>query len=406
MPVFLYRAIDTKGHAHEDQIVAESLVTAREALRKRGLYPVEVRDDRAEPRASPLFALPFQRERFSFSELVGFTRQLATFLNAGIQIVPALSTLIRLSREEPARRVLTRIREAVNEGAALSRAMGNYPRIFPALYVSMIRAGESSGTLGPVLERLADYLELQQNLRRRLAGALAYPALMVTVGGAALFFMLVYVVPNVVQIFRQARQDLPWPTRMLIHVSGFLSAYYGLLLAAGGGAATAAAVWRRTKRGRWFFDRAKLRIPLIGSLLNKRAVSRFGRTLGVLLGAGLPILEAISIAKLVMGNVVLETAVDDAREAVRKGNPLSGALEKSGLFPPLVTDMIGVGEQSGSLDKMLLHVSRHLDQESESTIQAIMSLMEPLLILVMGIVVGFIVVATLLPLFELSQIVR
>lgn len=406
MPVFVYRALDAKGRSHEDQIVAESLVSAREAIRKKGFYPVEVRDDRSGFWASPLLLLPLRGERLSFAELVGFTRQLATLLNAGIQVIPAFSLLIRQSREEPTRRVLTKIREAVNEGASLSSAMVNHPRVFSDLYVSMVRAGESSGALSTVLDRLAHYLELQQNLRRRLTGALAYPALMTMVGFGAMFFMMIYVVPNVVQIFRQARQELPWPTRMLIHMSELLSSYYVLFLAALVILAAAGVGWSFTKQGRGFIDWAKLRIPLIGGLLHKRAVSRFGRTLGVLLGAGLPILEAVSVAKLVLTNVVLEAVVEDAREDVHKGRRLSAALEKGGLFPPLFTDMVGVGEQSGSLDKMLLHVSDYLDQESEAMIQTIMSLVEPLLILVMGAVVGFIVVATLLPLFEISQLIR
>ena len=406
MPVFVYRALDSKGRAHEDQIVAESLVSAREAIRRKGFYPVEVRDDRAGFWTSPLLALPFRGERLSFAELVGFTRQLATLLNAGIQVVPAFSLLIRQTREEAARRVLTKIREAVNEGASLSGAMGAYPRVFSNLYVSMVRAGESSGALGTVLERLAHYLELQQKLRRRLTGALAYPALMTLVGFAAMFFMMIYVVPNVVQIFRQARQELPWPTRMLIQASEALSAHYALILLGVAILAGAAVAWSFTKQGREFIDRAKLRFPLIGGLVHKRAVARFGRTLGVLLAAGLPILEAASVARLVLTNTALEAAVEEAREEVHKGKRLGSALERSGLFPPLFTDMVGVGEQSGSLDKMLIHVSDYLDQESEATIQTLMSLVEPLLILVMGAVVGFIVVATLLPLFEISQLIR
>ncbi len=406
MPVFMYRALDAKGRSFEDEIVAESTVAARELIRERGLYPVEVRDFAPARKVSSPLSLLSWSERFSSSDLVNFTRQLATLLEAGLQIVPALAILLRQARSETSRRLLTQIREDVNEGMSLKEALEEHPRGFPNLYVSMVRAGEASGSLGAILNRLATYLELQQNLRRRLSSAMAYPALMVLTGTSVLIFMLTFVVPRVVKIFAQARQDLPWPTRFLIGGSRLLTDYMEFWLLAVAGIVFLGVVWLRTERGRWIFEGAKLRAPLFGGLILKRAVARFGRTLGELLSAGLPIVEALQVSELVIGNQVIESSVARAREETEKGGALGQALERSGYFPSVFTDMVGVGEQSGRLDDMLLKVSSHLEDESESTIQTMMSLVDPILILVMGVVVGFVVIAVLLPLFEISQLIR
>ncbi len=406
MPVFVYQALDENGRTHEDEIVAESSAAARELLRDKGLYPVEVRDHQLGRRVSFSPAALLRGERLPLAELASVTRQLATLLNARMQLVRAFSVLIRQSRTEFGCRLFSRIREDLNEGAALAQALEKHPRIFSVLYVSMVRAGEAAGSLGPVLTRLADYLVLQQDLRRRLTGALAYPALMALTGFLVLFFMLTFVVPSVVEIFQQANQDLPWPTRFLIGGSGFLTANMELLLIGAVLLGAGGVLWVRADSGRWFFDSMKMRLPLVGDLIHKRAVARFGRTLGVLLKAGLPIMEALAVAKLVIGNVRLESTVERAREQTRKGESLSGTLERSGLFPAMFSDMVGVGEQTGRLDDMLVQVSEHFEKETESSIQTMLSLVDPAIILVMGVAVGFIVLAILLPLFEISNLVR
>lgn len=406
MPVFTYRALDAKGRDFEDEIVAESSEAAREELRNKGLFPVAVRDAESGPKSAPLRSAAFWKRGFSSAQLTEFTRQLATLLNADLQIIPALNILVRQSRTESARRLLLRVREDVNEGKSLGGALAQHPRIFPELYVSMVQAGEASGTLGTILERLAAYLELQRNLQRRISGALAYPALMVLTGFSVVFFLLSFVIPRVAKIFNRAERDLPWPTQVLISGSNFLSDYFvflavGLVLLVMGWI-----FWIRTEQGRWFLDNLKLRIPLFGNLYQMQAVARFGRTLGVLLASGLPILDSLAISKMVIANRVMESAVEQARGETHRGGVFSVSLERSGHFPPVFTDMVGVGEQSGHLDDMLLHVSGHLEQESESTIQTMLTLVDPILILIMGLVVGFVVVAILLPLFEISQLIR
>lgn len=406
MPVFTYRALDAKGRDFEDEIVAESSEAAREELRSKGLYPVDVRDTEDGPKSAPIRVLALWKRGFSSAQLTGFTRQLATLLSADLQIIPALSILVRQSRTESVRRLLLRIREDVNEGKSLAGALEQHPRIFSELYVSMVRAGEVSGSLGTILERLAAYLELQRNLRRRMSGALAYPALMILTGFSVVVFLLTFVIPRVIQIFHQANRDLPWPTRVLIYGSDFLTSYSVFLVGGVVLSAAAGVFWVRTEKGRWFLDSMKLRIPFFGRLYRTQAIARFGRTLGVLLSSGLPILDSLSISKLVIANRVLESSVEHARNETHRGGVFSAALERSGHFPPAFTDMVGVGEQSGRLDDMLLHVSGHLEQESESTIQTMLSLVDPILILVMGVIVGFVVVAILLPLFEISQLVR
>jgi len=406
MPVFLYRALDSRGQTHEDEVVAESSSAAREVIRKKGLYPIEVSDFIQQHKfSSPLSYLKMSKG-FSASSLSAFTRHLATLLSAGLQVVPAMSILIRQSRDEISRRLFIQIRENVNEGMSLERAMKEHPKIFSELYVSLVRAGEASGALDKILSRLADYLELQKNLRRRFTSALAYPALMLVTGISVLIFMMTFVVPRVVKIFSRAQQELPWPTQVLIKSSYALSHYAELWILAFVALTALFFAWNRTEKGRWAVEGAKLKIPLYGALILKRGIARFGRTLGELLRAGVPILDALTISKLVIGNKVLEHSVDRAREETHKGGTLGTSLEKSGYFPPVFTDMIGVGEQTGRLDDMLVKVSEHLEEESESTIQTMMSLVDPVLILAMGVAVGFVVLAVLLPLFEISQLIR
>lgn len=406
MPVLSFRALDARGRVHEDEILAESTAAAREMLRKKGLYPVEIRDKRPPRGAMSTIFSGLRFNRLPLSELVSLTRRLACLLGAGIQVVPAFSSLIRQCRSEFTRRILTRIREEVNEGATLARALGTQPGIFSPMYVSLVRAGENSGALGPILSRLAGYMELQHHIRRRMAGALAYPILMMVTGFGVLFFMMIYVVPNVVQIFRQAKRDLPLPTRILVRVSDFLVAYDLLLLTAAGALGVGFLFWRRTGAARKVLDAWKFRLPLLGDLVHKRAIARFARTLGLLLAAGLPILDALAVAKHVMANTVMEEAAEAAREATRKGGRFSAALESGGVFPPLLVDMAAAGEDTGTLDVMLEHVAQQFEQETEASIQAMLSLVEPVLILTMGAAVGFVVIAILLPLFEISQLVR
>jgi general secretion pathway protein F len=229
---------------------------------------------------------------------------------------------------------------------------------------------------------------------------------MVLTGFSVVTFLLIFVIPRVVKIFHQANRDLPWPTQVLISGSNFLSSYFIFLVLGIVALAAGWVFWIRTEKGRWFLDNLKLRIPLFGTLYRMQAVARFGRTLGVLLASGLPILDSLSISKLVIANRVMESSVETARDETRRGGMFSAALEQSGQFPPVFTDMVSVGEQSGRMDDMLLHVASHLEQESESTIQTMLSLVDPILILVMGLIVGFVVVAILLPLFEISQLVR
>lgn len=406
MPVFTYRALDSKGNDFEDEIVAESSEAAREEIRNKGLYPVEVRDSESGRESASAQSRGSWRKGFSSSQVTEFTRQIATLLKADLQIIPALSILIRQSRTETARRLLLRIREDVNEGKSLAGALEQHPRIFPNMYVSMVRAGEASGSLGTILERLAAYLELQRNLQRRMSGALAYPALMVLTGFSVVIFLLTFVIPRVVTIFHQANRDLPWPTQVLIFGSEIISTYFVFILLGVIGSVVGWIMWIRTENGRWFLDSLKMRIPLLGNLYRMQAIARFARTLGTLLASGLPILESLSISKLVISNRVLELSVEKARDETHRGGVFSASLEKSGHFPPVFTDMVAVGEESGHLDEMLLYVSGHLEQESEATIQTLLSLVDPVLILVMGVIVGFVVVAILLPLFEISQLVR
>ncbi|MBI3327666.1 MAG: type II secretion system F family protein, partial [Nitrospinae bacterium] len=304
------------------------------------------------------------------------------------------------------KKMITQVRERVNEGSTLADALAQHPRVFSPLFVNMTRAGESSGALEIVLERLADFTEKQVALRQKTWAAMAYPILMTFIGVGVLGFLLGYVIPTVTQIFADLKQSLPLPTLLLIAVSNMLRRFWWVgvvviaLMLLGGER------YGRTVAGRLVLDRLRLVFPIFGKLGLKIAVSRFTRTLAILLNSGVPVLTALDIAKTVVNNRVLQQAIEEARDNIREGQDIAPPLRRSGLFPPLATHMMAVGEKSGKLEDMLLRVSEAFDTEVEATVQGLTSLMEPLMILLMGAVVGFIALSILLPIFQINQIVR
>ncbi len=404
MPVFEYEALNAAGKAIRGIIDAESVRTARTKLRGQGVYPTDLREESAAlAQRGPSFGL-FSGVRAK--ELAQAFRQLATLLEASIPLVSSLSALIDQLGNPVLRKILTQIRERVREGISLADALSAHPQIFPNIFVGLVRAGEVSGTLALTLGRWADFSEHQVALRQRIRAALTYPVFMFIIGLGVLFFLLTFVIPTVTKIFSDLNQALPWPTLILISISDFLSRFWWALI---GGFVVLVFLLRRKLRsesGALFWDRLKLKLPLGGTLHRKLAVSRWSGTLGTLLSGGLPLLQALEFSQEVAGNRLLSQALSQARDRVREGEELAISLKMSGLFPSVILEMVSVGEKSGELGKMLDKVAVGLENEAESDLRGIIALLEPVMILIMGVGVGFIALSILLPILEMSQMVR
>lgn len=408
MPIYEYNALNAKGKTVTDIIDAESPAAARQKLRASRIYPISIKEVYETGRQSGHdisgWFRPFSN-RVSSGELAIMTRQLATLLGAGFPLVSAVYTLIPQTRSQKLRQALAHIKDAIEEGSSFAAALRQYPDIFSEIYVNMVGSGESSGTLELVLKRLADITERQQAISNSVRSAVAYPILMFFVGTLILVFLLTYIVPSITSIFEDMNQVLPIPTRVLISVSDFLKNGWWIILIA---AAAAFFVLRRIKqtdRGGYAFDRLILRLPLAGELKTKLATARFARTLGSLLENGVSLMAALDIVKNIVGNRVITEAVSNAALNVEKGGALAKSLETANVFPHISIQMIQVGENSGELEAMLAKIADIYENEVESSVSAMTDLLEPMIILFMGVVVGFIVLSICLPIFEMNQMV-
>jgi general secretion pathway protein F len=334
------------------------------------------------------------------------TRQLSILLGAGVPLVASLEALISQITNPLFKKIVAQIKESVNEGNSLAYALSSHHRIFSSVYVNMVRAGEASGSLDVVLDRLADLGEHQQALRGRFKAALAYPVFMLFIGTLILFFLITFIVPNITQIFREMHQTLPIPTVVLINVSNFLKSFWWLILLAIAAGIVIIRQLKNTPKGRYVWDEVKLRIPVLGPINNKMAVARFGRTLGSLLKAGVPLISALQIVRNIVNNAIIADVIDNTVEEIQAGKSLANPLAQSRWFPSIVVQMISVGEQSGELEAMLSKIADTYDRDVESQIMAMTSMLEPVMILVMGLIVGFIVRSILLPIFEMNQMIR
>jgi general secretion pathway protein F len=408
MPVFEYTALDNKGKSTSGIIDAEGAQAARQKLRTSGIFPVSIKEteESAPKKESGTFSLTSRFSRIKPVEVAMMTRQLATLIGAGFPLVSALDALVPQTKSHGFKRTLAQIKDLIVEGNSFARALSNYPGQFSPLYVNMVRAGETSGTLEIVLDRLADITEKQQALKNRIKTALAYPVFMLIVGTAVLFILLIYIVPSITSIFTEMNQVLPTPTRVLIFLSDFFKSYWwGIFIII-----AAVAVFfnraKKTEKGRYLFDKTMLMLPGIGILVKKLAVARFARTLGSLLENGVSMLIALDIVKNIAGNKLIADSVETAAIEVGKGQGVGAALSGSGIFPQLSIQMIQVGEQSGQLETMLTKISDVFENEVEITILRLTSYLEPVMILVMGSIVAFIVLSICLPIFEMNQLIR
>lgn len=399
MPTYVYVARSRDGKRRRDTMDADNRQALANALQGRGLTIESVREQRMRRGLGG--------KRVKTMELALFTRQLATIVNAGLPLLQGLDILAEQTEDPNFSRVIQKIAQNVEGGETFSEALRGFPRAFPDLYVSMVRAGEAGGDLDGVLLQLADYLEATEELKRRIRSAMTYPVVAFSMILLIAIGLVVFVVPQFEEIFASfGDAKLPTPTLILIAISDtFRSSrafvVLGLIIAT----VIGLRMYGRTEHGRYNLDRAKLRLPVFGKLFRKVAISRFARTLGTLTRSGVPILQAMEIVERTAGNEVYAKAVQDAGDSVRNGETLADPLARSGEFPPMVTRMIGVGEKTGALETMLHKISDFYDAEVKATVDALTSLIEPILILMMGIVVGGIVIALFMPILQLSQLV-
>ncbi len=407
MPVYEYTALDRAGKNIAGIIDADSTVAARQKLRASGKFPVDVRVTSATARtdaAGPL-SLPSIFNRVSADDIHAMTRQLATLLNAGIPLVGALDGLMEQSTSPPLKRIIAQIKESVNEGNSLTVSLSRHPKLFSNIYINMVRAGEASGSLDVVLERLAEFGEHQQALQGRFKAAMVYPIFMAIIGAGVLFFLLSFVVPNLTRIFTEMKQVLPLPTTMLIWFSDFMRIYWWAIVLCIVAVILGIRKAVKTTKGRYIWDSLKLRLPVIGQINRKIALSRFGRTLGSLLQSGVPLITSLQIVRNIVNNVLIGDVIDDAMGDIQAGKSLNIALSRSAWFPPVFRQMISVGEQSGDLEGMLQKIAGAYEREVETRITGMTALIEPVMILLMALVVGFIVISILLPIFEMNQMI-
>ncbi|HZE61074.1 MAG TPA: type II secretion system inner membrane protein GspF [Burkholderiales bacterium] len=402
MPSFRFEAADAAGRIEKGLVEAESAPAARAALRAKGLVPLEVSGLVAPASQRSLL----RRRRFSEAELALATRQVSSLLAAGLPVAQALGAAIEQADQRAVREVLAAVRSDVFAGHRLAEALAQFPREFPEVYRASIAAGEDSGELSGVMDRLATYLEERLALRGKVFAAFLYPAVVTGVALAIVVFLMTYVVPQVVEVFTNSRQALPWPTRILLALSSFVRVGGIWLVLAAIGGFFGLRAWLRRPSRRLALDRWLLNLPLFGRILRGVDTARFASTLAILAGAGVPLLRALDAARATLANAVLANAVSEVIEAVREGQSLAAALGRQKVFPPVLVHLAASGEATGKLDAMLERAAINLSREAERRAFALSTLLEPLLILAMGAIVLGIVLAVLMPIIEINQLVR
>lgn len=408
MAVYQYKAIVRgSGKSTKGVIDADNPSQARRKLREQELYPTEVVESVAADAKSAAGqskrSARRQRGRISTRDLALMTRQFAVLLHAGMPLVEALGALLEQTGRPRLRTVIYEVRDKVNAGSTLADALGEHPRVFNSLYVNMVRAGEVSGALESVLRRLADILEHQAKLKGQLLSTMAYPAFMAIFAVAVIVFLMTVIVPRITQIFQKQETDLPRITEWLIGASEFIAMYWPVIVGAVLGVFALWRLWVSRPDGRRRWDRWKLRFPVYGNLHLKLVCARFARTLGTMLQSGLTMLPALEVVNSVLENQYIQSHMDDVKAGVRRGRDLAEPLRETQLFPPMMIHMVELGQRSGEIEEMLVRVADTYDDDVRLTIDAAVGLIEPVIIIVMGIFVGFLVLAILLPILQMSS---
>lgn len=408
MPLFEYTGLNNAGRTVKGMREADSQKALRAALRKEGVYLTDVAAGSSKGAAKEEGSVGGGRfsGRVGANDIAIMTQQLATLVGAGIPLVEALTALVDQVEHPRLRRIISQIKQRVNEGSTLADAVADHPKVFSNLYINMIRAGESSGALEVVLTRLADFTASQAKLRNKIMGALAYPAVMVVMAVIIVGILFTTVIPKMTQIFENMEVTLPIYTRILIATSHFASNYWYLIILGVAVVAVGLRAWLRTAKGRLKADQLSLRVPVLGKLTRNVAMSRFSRTLATLLSSGVPLLTAMDIVRAIVDNIVLQDVLENARDSIREGESIAAPLKRSGEFPPMVCHMISVGEKSGQLEEMLKKVADTYDSQVETAVAAFTSTLEPILIVLMGGGVGFVVASIIIPILQMNSFVQ
>jgi type IV pilus assembly protein PilC len=403
VPTFRYTAKDQDARTVAGKIVADNQDMVIEELRKRKLIITNI----AEERKGPTLASSAERAKpIKPEDVILFARQMATMIEAGIPILQTMEALQEQAMNPSFKKVLGTIKDDIRLGNGLSAAFAKHPKVFDSLFVNMLKVGETGGVLASVLERLAAYMEKSAKLKRKVSSAMVYPIAIVSMAVIVTTVLLVKVVPTFATIYGSFNRELPAMTQMLLNFSEALRKQFVLVILSIAALVTAAVLFKRTEKGAYQIDSWKLRLPIFGELICKVAVSRFCRTLSVMVQSGVPILESLDIVMKTIGNRVLEKVIAEVIQGVREGESMAIPLARSKIFPSMVTKMIAVGEQSGQLDKMLSKVADFFDEQVDAAVDALTSLIEPVIIGFLGIVIGFIVIALFLPIISITQLIQ
>ena len=411
MPVFAFEAVDASGRKVRDEVNANSKDDAIKSIRSKGLRPTRVAQKPGGGGKSPAPAKKKGKGKRGIAlfdsvkpaQIVTFTTQLSTLQDAGLPIVRSLKILGEQQKPGKFRDQLEAVSEEVEQGSTFSEALAKHPKSFDKLYVSMVKAGEAGGVLDVILRRLAEFMEKSQKLRKKVKGAMIYPAAVISVAVVILIVIMVFVVPAFKKMFADIGKELPLPTQILLGLSNAIKDYWYLLVFVPLGIWLVFKLIARSEKGKVAIDMFKLRVPVFGTIIKKSAVARFCRTLGTLIASGVPILEALRIVKDAIPNVVIQRAIEDVHGSIREGDTIADPLRASGIFDELLVNMIDVGEETGELDKMLMKIADNYEADVDVAVEGMSSLLEPLLIVGMGLAVGFIVVALFLPLVSIIQ---
>jgi type IV pilus assembly protein PilC len=420
MPRFTYVALDSRGQESTGLMEAGSSNEVIGQLRQAGYFPTSVYEEgkggperraaktavrarRAPKVKSGANIVLFERKTVKPKVLMIFTRQLATLIDSGLPLLRGLNVLAKQERDKVLQKTINQLAEGVQSGGTFSESLAQHPKIFNDLYVNMVKAGELGGVLEVVLTRLAEFQEKAAKIKSKVIAAMVYPSIVMILAISIMIFLLIYIVPKFESIFHDMLGDKPLPpiTRFVIGVSKFFQEHWLILLGAVLVAIAGYSFFNRTRGGRSFFDRFKLRLPLFGDVIRKTAISRFSRTLGTLVTSGVPILQALNITRATAGNTVISNAIAQVHDSVKEGESIVQPLEASGAFPPMVISMIDVGEETGQLPEMLLKVADVYDDEVDNSVAALTSMLEPIMIVFLAVVVGTIVIALFMPLLTI-----
>ena len=398
MPTFAYTARNSNGELRSSTIDAPSRDEAVNQLRRQRLTIVKVDEDKAKPKKVT--------GKIKMRDIVIFTRQFSTMINAGLPLVQALDILAKQSENKALAAVVREVVFDVESGNTVADAMRKHPKAFSDLYTNMVAAGEAGGILDVILNRLAVFMEKNDKLVRKVKGAMIYPAVIMCVAALCIVVLLWKVIPVFASMFGSVGMELPLPTKVVIGLSGFINAYWWLVIGGIAGSAFAIKKYYATNSGQRVIDSLMLRVPVLGDVLRKSAVSRFTRTLGTLISSGVSILDGLEITARTSGNRVVQDAIMGSRASIAGGETIAAPLQKSAVFPPMVISMIAVGEQTGGLDEMLTKIADFYDDEVDAAVSALLSLLEPIMIVFLGVVVGGMIVAMYLPIFDMVNAVK